>query len=215
MAESILRIPSYKIKDLTGKTFSRLSVIGYVATENGAAKFLCECVCGERLTVVGSQLRRGNTRSCGCLQRDRTVDHLRERNTTHGMRFFPEYRVWEAMRRRCLVETDAGFSEYGARGIVVCDRWNDFEAFFSDMGPRPSPVHSIERTDNDGPYHPQNCIWATIERQTRNRRSNIRVEYLGRDMVLKDAAILAGVMPATAYARHRKGWPLDRVLQPV
>ena len=69
------------------------------------------------------------------------------------------------MRHRCR----GNRSRYGGRGITVCDQWNDFETFVSDMGEKPSPNHSLERLDNNLGYSPDNCVWATDAEQTANR----------------------------------------------
>lgn len=82
-----------------------------------------------------------------------------------------EYRAWCGIRQRCFNPANCRYEGYGGRGITVCDRWNQsFLAFFEDMGPRPSPNHSIDRIDNDGNYEPSNCRWATRSQQQRNKR---------------------------------------------
>jgi len=108
------------------------------------------------------------------------------------------------MKGRCYTATDGRFSDYGGRGIKVCDRWRDsFEAFFADMGLRPSKSHSLDRIDNDGDYEPGNCRWATPQEQRRNQRNIVRFVTL-KDEVLgfSDVARLLAMRPSTFWRLH-------------
>ncbi len=100
--------------------------------------------------------------------------------TTHGATGTPEYRAWSGLRGRCCCPSNRAFPNYGGRGIKVCERWlHSFENFLADLGPKPTPLHSIDRIDNDGNYEPGNVRWATRTQQQRNTRMCRIVEFNG------------------------------------
>ena len=115
------------------------------------------------------------------------------------------------MISRCHNENDAGYKDYGARGVIVCERWrNSFEAFLSDMGERPSPDLQIDRfPDNDGNYEPGNCRWATLIEQNNNKRNNRHVEFRGEKITIPNLARKFDVPYGPLYARIRDGWDIE------
>lgn len=124
-----------------------------------------------------------------------------------------EYSAWQGLKSRCYHTGNIAYGTHGGRGIRVCDRWiNDFHAFLSDMGPRPTPQHTVERMDNNGNYEPSNCRWATRAEQSANRRPNRLLTFNGRTQFLRAWAREVGISPLTLTARLRLGWPLGRAL---
>ncbi len=161
-------------QNLAGLRFGQLDVIRQleVSPFPGQAAWICKCDCGCTFVTTGGQLKRGSVKSCGCLRRKMLHAGMQR---THGMSKTALYRVWAGMINRCHNSNQPHYERYGGRGIFVCDEWrNSFEAFFNDMGERPTgptgKPYTIERIDNDGPYCKENCKWIPHTMQSRNQR---------------------------------------------
>lgn len=113
------------------------------------------------------------------------------------------------MRQRCHYPKHAHFADYGGRGITVCERWNDFTAFLADLGPKPTPKHSLDRIDVNGNYEPNNCRWATQTEQTRNARSNRLLTAFGETLPASVWAERNALDGGTVLNRINCGWPTE------
>lgn len=204
---------------LIGQVFSKLTVLGYTGlkTKYDQKLVTCRCVCGFYVGVPRSSLLSGNTRSCGCLF-SQAIASRNEAGSTHGQsrggKITDEYRAWQAMNNRCYNTRDKRYKDYGGRGIEVYQPWRDsFQAFFKDVGPRPSYLFSVDRIDNSKGYFPDNVRWATAKQQNRNRRVTKLYEYAGVEKTLAEWAELAGL----PYERVKQrvltyGWDLSHAL---
>lgn len=124
----------------------------------------------------------------------------------------PLYSVWQGMRRRCLTPSFRQWADYGGRGITICPEWDDFHQFVADMGPRPSPKHSLDREDNDKGYSPANCRWATKKEQQRNQRRTRMVTIEGKEYCARALSEISGVKTDAIVDRAAEGLTYDLVI---
>ncbi len=194
-----------------GTIFERLTVLGnFCAQVSGRPRTVCRvrCVCGKEFNAPAYHLRSGNTKSCGCLQRE-TVARL---STKHGYgKRTPTYRTWANMLTRCRNTRTLAFSRYGKKGITVCESWKSFEAFLKDMGERPRG-RTLDRVDNSKGYYKENCRWATQKQQANNKTNNRVLEHNGERKTLAEWAESAGLKYATLLGRLDRGWGMERAI---
>ena len=192
---------------IDGKTFHFLTVI--TRGEPGSGLIICRCVCGVVKPFRYSNVASGSTHSCGCKRLE-----LMSKNTpnaTHRKRYSAEYAVWQGMLSRCHCPTNKNYQSYGARGIFVCPRWRtSFQNFYDDMGARPLGL-TIERR-NDGPYSPDNCVWADWSTQENNRRDSVRIVLGEESLTALQWSKRIDVPVGTIMARRLKGMPVEKIL---
>ena len=176
--------------DLTGKRFGRLIVIGR-DTDNRSKHdhyWLCKCDCGNMKSVTTGHLTAGTVTSCGCLRKERAIKQFQKAakdKITHGETHTTLYNIWHLMKQRCTNPNASGFKWYGAKGVNVCDEWQEYENFakwaysngYEDIQNLPRAQRlSIDRIDSDGDYCPENCRFVTISENSRRacekRRKN-------------------------------------------
>ena len=198
-----------KFIDLTDEKFVRLKVIRRIENgKNGETRWRCQCDCGNTLEVNGHDLRRGDTKSCGCL----CFDVL----TTHNMSKTRQYETWASLLTRCKNPSSEGYKNYGGRGITVCKKWLTFEGFWEDMQEGYSDELTIDRKDNNAGYFKDNCRWATKEQQNNNRRNTLHIEINGETKTLLEWAEKVGINYHTLYHRiNSHGYSGEDIIKPV
>lgn len=168
----------YKFNDLVGKQFGRLTVL----EQNGRTKdrhilWKCECDCGNITNVSSRDLKSGHTKSCGCLQKD-VISTIRFK---HGDRDGRLYSVWKTMKKRCENENYKSFQWYGAKGVSVCEEWQDyitFKEWATQNGYDENADYgqcTIDRIDPYGNYEPSNCRWVSMAEQAKNKRKSLQI----------------------------------------
>ena len=195
-----------KTISLVGQRFGRLVVKQEGQARSHSRMWICECECGQITIVQGGNLKSGHTKSCGCL----SIEITRISNRTHGKTGSSEYNARITMIDRCYNPNIKNFSDYGGRGITVCDRWREsFENFISDMGKKPGKGYSLERINNDGPYEPENCRWATRKEQQRNTRRNRLITFHNKTQPLIAWAEELCRPYRLLMKRLNRGWSID------
>ncbi len=193
-------------RDLTGQRFGRLTVLEFVPTAGKHSFWKCKCDCGNVKNIRSDVLLEGKTISCGCEKKKQDRINL-VKNHSHKQSGKRIYYEWQGMKGRCYNSNNERYDSYGGRGIKMCDEWkNDFQAFYDwAMLNGYADDLSIDRIDNSGDYEPSNCRWTDNFTQSRNRRSNIIVDYNGEKMCLTDAAALARLTRSVVDARYHRG----------
>lgn len=194
--------------DLTGMRFGKLTVLREAKRKSNERhrKWLCRCDCGNEVVVLGCNLQKGNTKTCGCSHKKHKYGEI----STKHMRL---YRTYYAMKQRCYNEHSKIFNHYGGRGITICDEWlSSFEAF-RDWALKTGYADNltIERIDVNGNYCPENCCWITQAEQLNNTRRNVILTYDGLTMNLTQWAKHLGVNRDFLRGRIRLGWDCERV----
>ncbi len=179
-----------------GERFNRLVFVKETRRKSNSGgligTFLCDC--GNSIDSEISVIRRGRTVSCGCYQKQ-IVGSI---NKSHGLSNSPEYLTWLRIRDRCRNNRNNQYRNYGGRGVSVCERWDRFENFLSDMGNKPTQKHQIDRIDNNGDYEPSNCRWATCRENCENtRKSKFWIVHGIRYQSAQDASKALNVCKST------------------
>ena len=196
--------------DLTGKSFGRLTVIGRSGKDkHDNIIWKCLCSCGNIIHTKGWYLRKGGTRSCGCLR----LEEIKTRVTTHGDSKTRFYRIWTGIKARCYTKSATSYGVYGGKGIGVCERWQTYSNFKEDMyqsyldhvGEYGERETTIDRIDVNGDYDPENCRWITYKEQMSNKSNNHIVEVDGVKMTIAQASEITGIGRSLITYRDNRG----------
>lgn len=193
------------IIDLTNKRFGKLKVIKLDKIVNRRSYWIVECECGKRKSVRGDTLKV--ITSCGCVKKKQDIINLGIKNN-HELTYHPVYPIWHAMIARCENPKDHAYSDYGARGIGVCEEWHDLKVFTNwadETGFEKGKNLSIERKDVNGNYCPENCCWIDRKLQARNKRNTIKLTINGIEKPLSEWSEIYGIKHTLVLARYEKG----------
>lgn len=214
-----------KIKNKVGMKFGKLTVLSFKERKSGRTYWNCKCECGEKTIARGDKLTSGAKVSCGCVLKQNKMNiRLYGRRDggkiTHNMSNTRFYDIWKGMKQRCLNVNNKDYSNYGARGITICEKWMTFENFKNDMlenyykhadqyGEKDT---TIDRIDVDGNYEPDNCRWSTQKVQHHNKTNNKIIKFKGKEYIASDLAREYSLKPVTLFNRLNLGWDIEKAL---
>lgn len=207
----IIRCKNCNYKDLKGQVFGRLSVIELVgANDKGQKLWLCECECGNTVIVLGYSLTRGDTKSCGCLYKEKLAAGM---GLKHGYVGTRVYKEWQGMIARTTNPNQTGYHNYGGRGITVCEEWKKPEPFIEwSLKNGYDDTLTLDRIDVNGNYEPDNCRWIPLKDQHSNKRTNKILEYNNEIHTQRQWSEITGIPETTIRSRLRLGWTVEEAL---
>lgn len=189
-----------------GEKFGKLTVVKLAVAGNANhRKYLCLCQCGGKKIVSEDNLKRGHTKSCGCIT-----------HTRNGESHTRLYTAWSSMLKRCYRGKTQAEKHYQKRGITVCDEWKNSFASFKQWAESNgySDSLSLDRIDNNAGYSPQNCRWATQKQQANNTSKNVYIEWHGETRTISEWADYAGLPYGLVRNRIARGWDIEKALRP-
>lgn len=203
-----------RVNNIAGQKFGRLKAIGIDESKQTRKTYwICECDCGNMISVRSDALKCGRTKSCGCYKQESDrknvtnvpayKKYLEQGQKVGGTRL---YSIWQGMKARCYNPNNTRYNSYGGRGIVICDEWkDDYMAFLKwAMDNGYSDELTIDRKNVNGNYEPGNCQWATSAMQSNNRRSNIDITIGKTTKTLKEWCLVFGLSYGTIRARYKR-----------
>lgn len=204
--------------DMTGQHYGRYTVLEYIGqNKDHKAVWKCRCECGTIKNVSGKDLRSGNTKSCGCYNRDKAMQNPALWKPKHGLSKHPLHQIWRNIKTRCGNKKSKEYKYYGGRGIKICDAWKDFQAFY-DWAIK-NGYHkdlSIDRIDTNGDYCPENCRWVSMKVQQNNRRNNKLLTINGETRTMSEWSDFYGVKYTVVKSRILNGWDaIDALTIPI
>lgn len=207
--------------DIINQRFGRLTLIRITSTQQRIIKqkkdgfiykVLCKCDCGNIKDIRYADIKSGHTKSCGCLAKETSSNRSYKHGHTANKQESRTWTTWRGMIDRCYTKSSTSYKKYGAKGILVCDRWRSFINFLEDMGERPAGK-TLDRINGNEGYSPENCRWATAMEQSNNQKSNVKLIIDCREMNVSQAMRYYGVYTKSGvyYSRIERGWPVDKV----
>jgi len=192
-----------RLVDIAGQRFGKWTAVSlHPERQNKRTLWVCRCDCGTEKPVLTCHLISGRSKAClYCKPTGEDAPRFKHGSVNH-----PLYFTWRNMLDRCRNPNNQDWRIYGGKGIKVCEEWSsDFLAFVEDMGPKPSPKHSIDRKNSNGDYTKDNCRWATAKEQARNMSRNVFVDLDGRKVTLAEACETLGLSYRPANWRLNNG----------
>lgn len=203
-----------KFIDLVGQKFGKLTVIARAENKGKATLWLCECDCGNKITVRPYDLKTGKTKSCGCY----SSIFISLSKIKHGKSGTRIYNIYGKIKQRCLNVKDPKYYCYGGRGISICDEWkNDFKAFYDwAISNGYADNLTIDRIDVNGNYEPFNCRWVTLKEQANNKQNTLFVNYQGKTHTLLEWSKILNIKYDTLHGRLKDyGWNTERAFNTI